>query len=300
MKRFFCGLMAALTLLLTLAALALAVDESRSFDFSLTADGGSEKRAAAGDIVTVTLTLRRSDAAEEYDMYAVQDEILYDNTFFELVPDSAMTASAGVVTGDHDRGDGLRAFYMNFVSLSGGEAWKAGTVVGSFQLRVIGTAGASVIRNSSYKVSTQDGQDSYAATAQDLTVSVSDDCIVRFESNGGSEVPDQCVLLGGKVKRPDDPGKEGFWLEGWYSDRELLDEWDFDEDTVSGNMTLYAKWTTEAPARTINWQRIVPAVLLLVILLLVVIGRKNAYRRSADASENSKAAEDKKKEEQDE
>lgn len=276
MKRIFCGLLAVLTLLLAMAVPAFAVDESRKFDFSLTVDGSAEKKAATGDIITVMFTLRRTDAAEDYTMYAVQDEILYDSTFFELVPDSAMVTS-GVQTTDLARRDDDRAFYMNFVSLSGGETWKAATVVGTFQLKVIGTAGSSVIRNSANQVSTKDGQDSYAATAQDVTVIVSDGCLVRFESNGGSEVPDQTVALGGKVTKPADPTKDGLYFAGWYSDIDLQNQWDFDKDTVTGNMTLYAKWTNEAPIHSFNWLWVILAVLLVVTL--VVLGRKNGLRR---------------------
>ena len=306
MKRIFCGLLAALTLLLAMAVPAYAVDESRQFDFSLSVDGSAEKKAATGDIITVMFTLRRTDAAEDYTMYAVQDEILYDSTFFELVPDSAMVAS-GVQTTDLARRDDDRAFYMNFVSLSGGETWKATTVAGTFQLKVIGTAGSSVIRNSANQVSTKDGQDSYAATAQDVTVTVSDGCRVRFETNGGSEVPDQSVALGGKIKQPDDPTREGFYLEGWYSDMDLQHKWDFANDTVKGNMTLYAKWTTEAPARHINLWWLILVILLLIVLLLILWGRRNGYRRRGSAPVNDRVdgtggipASDIKKEERDE
>ena len=281
MKRIFCGLLAVLTLLLAIAVPAFAVDESRQFDFSLTVDGSAEKKAATGDIITVMFTLRRADAAEDYTMHAVQDEILYDSTFFELVPDSAMVTS-GVQTTD------------------------LATVVGTFQLKVIGTAGSSVIRSSNNFVSTKGGQDSYAATAQDVTVIVSDGCRIRFETNGGSEVPDQSVALGGKIKQPDDPTKEGFYLEGWYSDMDLQHKWDFAKDTVSGNMTLYAKWTTEAPAPHFSLWWLILLILLLIVILLILWGRKNGYRRGSSAANNRKdgtgdiPASDIKKEERDE
>ena len=276
MKRIFCGLLAVLTLLLAMAVPAFAVDESRKFDFSLTVDGSAEKKVATGDIITVMFTLRRTDAAEDYTMHAVQDEILYDSTFFELVPDSAMVTS-GVQTTDLARRDDDRAFYMNFVSLSGGETWQANTMVGTFQLKVIGTAGSSVIRSSNNFVSTKGGEDRYAATAQDVTVTVSEGCLVRFESNGGSEVPDQTVALGGKVTKPADPTKDGLYFAGWYSDIDLQNQWDFGKDTVTGNMTLYAKWTNEAPIHSFNWLWVILAVLLVVTL--VVLGRKNGLRR---------------------
>ena len=44
-------------------------------------------------------------------------------------------------------------------------------------------------------------------------------------------------------------------------------KWDFAKDTVSGNMTLYARWTTDAPARHFSlWW------LLLLLLLLIAAG----------------------------
>ncbi len=305
MKRIFCGLLAVLTLLLAMAVPAYAVDESQKFEFALSVDGSTEKRAATGDIITVTFTLRRTDAAEEYTMYAMQNEILYDSTFFELVPDSAMVTDK-IQTNDIALRNDDRAFYMNTVSLTGGQTWRADTVVGTFQLKVIGTAGSSMIRNSNYKVSAKDGMDRFAATARDVTVIVSDGCLIRFDSNGGSEVPDQVVKLGGKIKRPDDPTKEGLYLEGWYSDMDLQHKWDFRKDTVSGNMTLYAKWTTEAPARQFSLWWLLLLILLLLILLLILWGRRNARLRGEGLEDepeggvNGAPDRDVKKEERDE
>lgn len=284
MKRFSCGLLAALTLAAALAVSALAADSSRTFAFDLSVDGSTQKKAAAGDIITVTFTLRRTDADEAYTMYAMQNEILYDSTFFELVPGSAVTAEQ-IQTNDIALRDDDRAFYMNAVSLTGGQTWQADTVVGTFQLKVIGTAGSSVIRSSSYQVATRDGSDHFTATAQDVTVTVSDGCRVRFDSNGGTEVPDQVVALGGKVRRPEDPTKEGLYLEGWYSDMDLQQRWDFQKDTVGGNMTLYAKWTEKAPGAQLQLWWLVVLILLLVVALLILWGRKNARHRGQGAEE---------------
>ncbi|MDE7107741.1 MAG: InlB B-repeat-containing protein, partial [Clostridiales bacterium] len=71
-------------------------------------------------------------------------------------------------------------------------------------------------------------------------------CVVAFYSNGGSAVQAQQVDIGGKVSRPAEPIREGFDFGGWYKDRNLQNEWNFDTDTVSGtSLTLYAKWTEE-------------------------------------------------------
>ena len=66
---------------------------------------------------------------------------------------------------------------------------------------------------------------------------------VDFESNGGSPVASQNVVSGQKAERPEDPIKEGYSFEGWYQDEALDNPWDFDADTVTENLTLYAKWS---------------------------------------------------------
>lgn len=70
-------------------------------------------------------------------------------------------------------------------------------------------------------------------------------CKVEFEENGGSLVDDAEVQIHDPVYDPGDPYKEGFVFDGWYSDKELTKKWDFDNDTVEEDMTLYAKFSVE-------------------------------------------------------
>ena len=240
------SLILAVMLLLSCAVTAYATDDSREFFFELTVDGGNEKKVQPGDIITVVFTLNRSDSEDSYDMYAMQNEIRYDSEFFKLVEDSAMLTD-GISTTEIGLRDTFREFYMNFVSLSGGESWNAKKLIGSFQLEVIGTSGVTKITNQDYLVSTADGKDSYAATCQDVTIILTTDCTVTFETNGGSEIPDLVAQYGETIARPDNPVREGYRLIGWYTDIDLQNPWDFDTDTVRGNMTLYAKWEVGTP-----------------------------------------------------
>lgn len=300
MKKLLCALLAALALLAAVIP-AYAADESRSYLFELSVDGRDTKQAATGDIITVALALKRTDADEGYTMYAMQDEICYDPAFFELVENSAMTA-ASIETADIALRGGLRSFYMNFVSMGGGESWDASTLIGTFQLKVIGTSGSSVIRNTETQVAVKGGVDSYATAGRDVTVVVTDECTVRFESNGGTAVPDQKVKLGQKVIRPEDPTKEGFVLTGWYSDFDMTREWDFGKDTVRGSMTLYAKWTelTQEPAEHGGgqlpvWIWSALGAVLLAAVLLLLLGRKTVkfetFGGTAIASRKAKRGE---------
>ena len=65
---------------------------------------------------------------------------------------------------------------------------------------------------------------------------------VSFASNGGSTVQEQEVAEGNHASEPPPPTRSGYAFMGWYTDSGLSNAWDFDSDTVNGNMTLYAKW----------------------------------------------------------
>ncbi|MFF2179039.1 leucine-rich repeat protein [Lysinibacillus sp. NPDC058147] len=67
--------------------------------------------------------------------------------------------------------------------------------------------------------------------------------IVTFNTNGGSEVPSQTVAYKASLQAPSNPVKEGYTFAGWYKDQELTTAWDFANDEVIENTTLFAKWT---------------------------------------------------------
>ena len=76
---------------------------------------------------------------------------------------------------------------------------------------------------------------------------------VTFNTMGGT--PDSFnreLAEGDKVARPDVPEKDGYVFGGWFTNQECTSEYDF-SSTVTGNKTLYAKWTlAPATAPTIN------------------------------------------------
>lgn len=74
--------------------------------------------------------------------------------------------------------------------------------------------------------------------------------IVTFDSGGGSAAESLVVLPGGKILRPQDPTRSGYVFGGWYKDVNCKILWDFANDTVSDNITLYAKWTSVSEPTT--------------------------------------------------
>ena len=78
-------------------------------------------------------------------------------------------------------------------------------------------------------------------------------CIVAFDPDDGTQYEDfykTTVPVGGKVThKPADPTRDGYLFKGWYSYLGENDEpvmWDFENDTVAANMTLWASWTEDS------------------------------------------------------
>ena len=251
MKKRISFLLAVFLLVSVIAVPVFAAGEPQpEFRFELSVDGSDSKEVETGDIITVTLHLIRTDSDEAYTMYAMQDEIRYNSEFFELVEDSVALGD-GIQSNDISVQGNFREVYMNFLSFLGGEQWSSNTRVGSFQLKVIGEAGVSTITNEDFLVSYKNGSGHYRSEANELTIILSTDCTVRFETNGGSKIDDVNAVYGEKISRPEDPTREGKSFGGWYKDIHLTQAWDFENDTVQGNITLYAKWV-DAPVEIIS------------------------------------------------
>ena len=63
---------------------------------------------------------------------------------------------------------------------------------------------------------------------------------VTFNANGGTDVAPQEVEYLGTAKEPAAPAREGYTFEGWYLNGT---QWDFDEMSVTGDITLVALWS---------------------------------------------------------
>lgn len=68
--------------------------------------------------------------------------------------------------------------------------------------------------------------------------------IVTFDLNGASgTTPDnQPITKGGKVTKPTEPTWSGYRFDGWGNGSASGATWDFDNNTVSADVTLVAKW----------------------------------------------------------
>ena len=95
------------------------------------------------------------------------------------------------------------------------------------------SSGTQVSTNASYSLTIGEA---YALVANMLNT-------VTYDSQGGSEVISNTVANGSKISPPSDPTLAGYTFSAWYKEPACENIWDFDNATVSENITLYAKWT---------------------------------------------------------
>ena len=69
---------------------------------------------------------------------------------------------------------------------------------------------------------------------------------VTFISDG-VETGTQAVADGRTAVKPADPAKSGYLFGGWFKEETCENEWDFETDTITEDLTLYAKWTPAPP-----------------------------------------------------
>ena len=108
--------------------------------------------------------------------------------------------------------------------------------------------------NTGVVVQSDNPQTSYTVTLSDVKGIVSDSVTaelkekfkVEFNAQDGAPAPGtQYIPNGGKVAKPSqDPSRLGYSFGGWYASPVFSGSaWNFDNNTVTGNMTLYARWT---------------------------------------------------------
>lgn len=71
---------------------------------------------------------------------------------------------------------------------------------------------------------------------------------VTFDTDGGSEIAEQKLNYGDHIEEPEEPVKPGYEFVHWVTseDEYLAQIWNFTENKVEGDLTLYAVWQPAA------------------------------------------------------
>lgn len=85
--------------------------------------------------------------------------------------------------------------------------------------------------------------DKEGVVSDGITAELKEKFKVQFDAKNGTPAPNpQYIENGGKVEEPS-VSYTGFNLVGWYTEDSYTNKWDFSNNTVTSNVTLYAKWT---------------------------------------------------------
>ena len=68
---------------------------------------------------------------------------------------------------------------------------------------------------------------------------------VTFSTGDGTAITPLDVDKNASLTRPEDPVRQGYLFSGWYKDEQFVLPWNFEYDSVTGDMTLFAKWKEE-------------------------------------------------------
>lgn len=101
--------------------------------------------------------------------------------------------------------------------------------------------------NATIAVSVKTKKKTYRLSCNIMVTSIPDNpeaqtYTVTFDSNGGSVVASQIVRANEKVTQPENPTKDGYVFDGWYTDVNCTNAFNFATTVINSNITLYAKW----------------------------------------------------------
>lgn len=98
---------------------------------------------------------------------------------------------------------------------------------------------------------------------------------ISFNTNGGSEIENQTVGANSNAVKPDNPTKKGYTFAGWFTDAELVSEYNFNT-LVNSNITLYAKWDEKSSSGILSsipwWIWLIVLLIIVCIILYVIFG----------------------------
>lgn len=166
-----------LSIIMFIGQIPVYAAELPSLEYRITSDGVTTRYAQPGETITVQFTVARTDGSDaNYTVYSMQNYIVYDMDFFELVEDSCRTvdvkkidiqaipAFGGIMT--------IQVVQINFPT------YKSDFVAGEFKLRVKDDAKGSGMVISQIKdafcTSATTSRDKILPDRTDLTVKIAD------------------------------------------------------------------------------------------------------------------------------
>ncbi len=191
MKKTLTVLLLVFVMMLSLVSQAFA-NQDITLDSILTCDGQTTVIKQSGDIITVTYTLQNATEESDYYVSFHTNEIYYDPTFFEYVPESATVVNNTNVQTQHKE---WSAEPHNCITFAGTpfNKWKSVQTVGTFKLKIIATDGESEIYSKDGNCGVQSNVGYYPLTLNKLKVKIGN--AVNYDVEVNEYVTGKSIVL---------------------------------------------------------------------------------------------------------
>jgi uncharacterized repeat protein (TIGR02543 family) len=141
----------------------------------------------------------------------------------------------------------IAAYTVSFDSKEGSSVGAVDIADGSLLREPARPSRAGYVFDGWYRDISRENRWDFATTAVESDITLYAKWIafhtVSFNTMGGRGVSDiEDVVDGSVISAPIAPQRPGFGFLGWYKENTLENLWDFDLDTVTQDVTLYAKW----------------------------------------------------------
>lgn len=209
--------------------------------------------AIADDTADSISIVRNDDASYDVKLAGIKKDVVPEITVSEGIP---LTISAGA-NGSVTVKNGDTVLANNGAVKAGDELTVTAVPNSGYRTRTL-TVNGNPVYNGKYTVA--DTDTAVAVHAEFTTAgggggggggSSSSGLVIKFDSNGGTEVASIKATKNEAISAPTAPSKDGFEFDGWYTDKELTVKYDFSQK-VSKSFTLYAKWN-EKNSETPVW-----------------------------------------------
>ena len=199
----------ALALALTLCVSVCAAG-TPAVTHDLNCGGENRVTVKSGEIITVRYCISAPEAVK---VSAMQDEILYDHTFFELVADSD-AVSSGFADFSHSPREAISGErYVFFNTLCTRDLAAELTEVGTFRLRVTAQSGESTVRSTSVKAYDPNGT-LLGAVLNDLTVVIGSGSVTPSAPDAGEVTKDCPRDASCPIAQFTDTANDAWWHDG--------------------------------------------------------------------------------------
>lgn len=233
--------------LLTVLSLSVAVGATDTPDidltYALTCDGESDIVVESGDTITVSYYLSPSEVAL---VSTTQNEIYYDDTFFEFVEGSNTIVTSGYITSVQQRLNGNRYIFFNTITT---KELTEEILVGTFDLKVIATEGASTISNTNY-FANDTSSVHFGEISENLHVSIGEQqeqtYTVEFISYNSNVYQSYTVAPNEEIILPDEPERDDYSFSYWGLGGDTTKYYPGESYTVTSDMTFTASWSSSS------------------------------------------------------